>query len=204
MEYIRKKFLFANYDYPGEIRDINISVCSVDDNAIPSYKGEINSEEYTFGQLRFQPITPEIIRNIAYSGMRLYAIDCNRRNSLTGFSMYKIEDRYCFWALRVGPVLKKLTIENINDILHLRKISEKAEINNNTIDIIKNVEQKLLIEIIASDCGISEEEAETGICFQLHCILHEDISGFVFMIPEWAYKWFNSENYKSYKTKKAR
>ena len=55
-------------------------LCIISDSDIPSGSGGINSEGYTYGQLRHQPIITEILRRITHPIARQMAEDCNERN----------------------------------------------------------------------------------------------------------------------------
>lgn len=43
---------------------MNKEYCTISDSDIPSGSGGINGERYTYGQLRHQPIIPEVLRRI--------------------------------------------------------------------------------------------------------------------------------------------
>jgi hypothetical protein len=45
--------------------------------------------------------------------------------------------------------------------------------------------------------GITEREAALAIGNQLDCAPHEDISGTMFLVPNWAHKWFRHDGYVS-------
>ena len=81
-------------------------LCIISDSDIPSGSGGINSEGYTYGQLRHQPIITEILQRITHPIARKMAEDCNERNRKDGFTMYKVDGEYCFEGLRVGPKVK--------------------------------------------------------------------------------------------------
>ncbi|MDE6326047.1 MAG: hypothetical protein K2M02_07730, partial [Duncaniella sp.] len=68
--------------------DLNIS-----DSDIPSGAGGINREGYTYGQLRRQPIIPEVMRGITNPVVRRWVEECNARNR-AGFIMKKVEGEY--------------------------------------------------------------------------------------------------------------
>ena len=50
-------------DYPLSLEKLDTETCIVSDSDIPSGSGGINGERYTYGQLRHQPIIPELMRN---------------------------------------------------------------------------------------------------------------------------------------------
>ena len=102
-------------DYKGVIRSEEF--CMVCDKDIPKGYGGINREGYTYGKLRHQPIISEVIQLIQYPKLRIFAEECNERNRDEGFHMYKINGSYCFWGLRVGPVVKAPTIQELRQII---------------------------------------------------------------------------------------
>ena len=52
-------------------------------------------------------------------------------------------------------------------------------------------------EELARLYGTSVQEAADIIGNQLDCAPHEDISGYIFMVPNWAHKWFRHNGYVS-------
>lgn len=63
--------------------------------------------------------------------------------------------------------------------------------------MIRNITYALLRHEIAQRCGISDKEAASVIGNHLDCAPHEDISGYIFMVPNWAHKWFRHDGYVS-------
>lgn len=57
-------------DYPLSLEKLDTETCIVSDSDIPSGSGGINGERYTYGQLRHQPIIPELMRNITNSQLK--------------------------------------------------------------------------------------------------------------------------------------
>ncbi len=55
---------------------------------------------------------------------------------------------------------------------------------------IRNITYTLIREELARLYGTSVQEAADIIGNQLDCAPHEDISGYIFMVPNWAHKWF--------------
>jgi hypothetical protein len=45
--------------------------------------------------------------------------------------------------------------------------------------------------------GSTDREAALAIGNQLDCAPHEDISGTMFLVPNWAHKWFRHDGYVS-------
>ena len=86
---------------------MNIEKKLISEDSVPSGSGGINGEQYTYGQLCHQPIIPELMQNIKNPQLKRYAKECNSRNSAKVFSMFKVQGEYCFWGLRVGPVVKR-------------------------------------------------------------------------------------------------
>ncbi len=72
---------------------MKIEYPTISDSEIPSGSGGINSEGYTYGQLRRQPIIPEVLRGITDSTVRRWAEECNARNR-GGFVMRRIDGEY--------------------------------------------------------------------------------------------------------------
>ena len=156
-------------------------LCIISDSDIPSGSGGINSEGYTYGQLRHQPIITEIIQRITHPIARQMAEDCNGRNRKDGFTMYKVDGEYCFEGLRVGPKVKIPSKEELLTLLGNQPINAAS---------IRNITYTLIREELARLYGTSVQEAADIIGNQLDCAPHEDISGYIFMVPNWAHKWF--------------
>ena len=185
-------------DYPLSLEKLDTETYIVSDSDIPSCSGGINGERYTYGQLRHQPIIPELMRNIRNSRLKHYAEECNSRNSQEGFRMFKVEDEYCFWGLRVGPVVRTPSASEMKQILLKNpKTAQAVKEHRVTAAMIRAVTYDLLREELGRCCGISKEEAGLAIGNQLDCAPHEDGSGYIFMVPNWAHKWFRHDGYVS-------
>ena len=116
----------------------NIEYPTISDSDIPSGSGGINRERYTYGQLRRQPIIPELLRGITDPTIRRWAQECNDRNR-SGFIMRKIEGEYSFDGLHVGPKVRLPTRQQLIAMLGV----------NPTAEEIRNVSYTLLREEIA-------------------------------------------------------
>jgi len=162
--------------------------CTISDDDVPSGSGGINGEGYTYGQLRRQPIIPEVLRRITHPIARRMAEECNERNRREGFTMYKIDGEYCFEGLRVGP---KVSIPSKANLLAMLGGQELNAAN------IRSITYTLLREELARLYGTTIQEAGDIIGNQLDCAPHEDISGYIFMVPNWAHKWFRHNGYVS-------
>lgn len=158
----------------------------VSDFDVPSGSGGINREGYTYGQLRRHPIIPEVLRNITDPTVRRWAEECNARNR-SGFVMRKVDGEYCFDGLHVGPRVKLPTRQEL-----IAKLGA-----NPTTEEVRNVSYGLLREEIARQTGMSVAKAASAIGNMLDCVPHEDISGYVYMVPNWAHKWFRHRGYVS-------
>lgn len=66
-----------------------------------------------------------------------------------------------------------------------------------TAAAIREVSYTLLREEIARQTGLSVRQAASAIGNMLDCVPHEDISGYVYMVPDWAHKWFRHRGYVS-------
>lgn len=159
---------------------------AISDSDIPSGSGGINREGYTYGQLRRQPIIPEVMRGISDPTVRRWAEECNTRNR-SGFVMRKVDGEYCFDGLHVGPKVR---------------LPDRAELTARfgrvpTAAEIRDVSYTLLREEIARQTGMSVSRATSAIGNMLDCVPHEDISGYVYMVPNWAHKWFRHRGYVS-------
>ena len=138
------------------------------------------------------------MRNIRNSRLKHYAEECNSRNSQEGFRMFKVEDEYCFWGLRVGPVVRTPSASEMKQILLKNpKTAQAVKEHRVTAAMIRAVTYDLLREELGRCCGISKEEAGLAIGNQLDCAPHEDGSGYIFMVPNWAHKWFRHDGYVS-------
>lgn len=194
----RTIFKESNPDYPLTITSLSIEACLVSDLDIPSGSGGINREQYTYDRLRHQPIISELLHNITIPQLKRFAEACNSRNSAEGFRMFKVDGEYCFWGLRVGPVVKTPAVSEMRQILMDNpKTAQAVKEHRVTAAMIRAVTYDLLREEIARCCGISKEEAGLAIGNQLDCAPHEDISGYIFMVPNWAHKWFRHDGYVS-------
>ena len=167
---------------------MNKEYCIISDSDIPSGSGGINGERYTYGQLRHQPIIPEVLRCITNPVARQMAEECNARNRQEGFQMYKLDGEYCFDGLRVGPKVKIPSKPELLELLNGQALNA-ANIRALTYSILR--------EELARVCGVSVQEASDIIGSQLDCAPHEDISGYIFMVPNWAHKWFRHNGYVS-------
>ena len=160
--------------------------CILSDSDIPSGSGGINREGYTYGQLRRQPIIPEVMHGISNPIVRRWAEECNARNR-SGFGMRKVDGEYCFDGLHVGP---KVALPSRAEIV--RRLGA-----NPTAGDIRELSYSLLREEIARQTGMSVASAASAIGNMLDCVPHEDISGYVYMVPNWAHKWFRHRGYVS-------
>lgn len=165
---------------------LTIEYPTISDSDIPCGSGGINREGYTYGQLRRQPIIPEIMRGIPNPIVKRWAEECNTRNR-NGFVMTKVEGEYCFDGLRVGP---KVKLPSPSELIALIG-------TNPTAEDIRNVSYNLLREEIAKQAGMSVAKAASTIGNMLDCVPHEDISGYVYMVPNWAHRWFRHRGYVS-------
>lgn len=165
---------------------MNNELCILSDSDIPSGSGGINREGYTYGQLRRQPIIPEVMRGISNPIVRRWAEECNARNR-SGFVMRKVDGEYCFDGLHVGP---KVALPSRAEII--RRLG-----SNTTAGEIRELSYSLLREEIARQTGMSVASAASAIGNMLDCVPHEDISGYVYMVPNWAHKWFRHRGYVS-------
>lgn len=162
------------------------TIAEISDSDIPSGSGGINREGYTYGQLRRQPIIPEIMRGITNPVVRRWAEECNGRNR-SGFVMRKVSGEYCFDGLHVGPKVKLPSAAEL-----------RAKLGNNmSASAIREVSYGMLREEIARQTGLSVRQAATAIGNMLDCVPHEDISGHVYMVPNWAHRWFRHSGYVS-------
>lgn len=198
MKQIIDSFNHCNPDYPLTVANLHIEVCHVSDTDIPSGNGGINGERYTYKQLCHQPIIPELMRGVRNAQLKRDAEECNARNLAEGFRMFKVEGEYCFWGLKIEPVVKTPTVSEIRRILLNNPKTEQAVKSREvTAELIRGVTYGLLRNEVAARCGMSEKEAALAIGNQLDCAPHEDISGYIFMVPNWAHKWFRHDGYVS-------
>lgn len=158
----------------------------VSDSDVPSGSGGINREGYTYGQLRHQPIIPEVMRGVTDPTVRRWAEECNSRNRC-GFVMRKVNGEYCFDGLHVGPKVKLPSASELRRLLG----------PNLSAAQIGDLSYTLLRREIGRHTGMSESRAASVIGNMLDCVPHEDISGFVYMVPNWAHRWFRHRGYVS-------
>lgn len=193
-----KDFKYYYPDYPQIAASLYIEACCVSDAEIPSGNGGINKERYTYGQLRHQPIINELLGNINNPHLKRFAEECNSRNAVDGFRMFKVEEEYCFWGLRVGPVVKVPALIELREYFSRNYESQQAFNEHRvTSAMVRKITYAMLHSEIARRSGMSEKEAELAIGNQLDCAPHEDISGYIFMVPNWAHRWFRHDGYVS-------
>lgn len=161
-------------------------VCNISDSDVPSGSGGINRERYTYGQLRRNPIIPELLRGVTNPVARRWAEECNARNR-SGFVMRKVGGEYCFDGLHVGPKVKLPSPTELR-----RKLGA-----NMSAETVREVSYGLLREEIARQTGMTVAQAARLIGAQLDCVPHEDVSGYVYMVPNWAHRWFRHSGYVS-------
>lgn len=161
-------------------------VQEISDSDVPSGSGGINREGYTYGELRRRPIIPEVMRGLSNPVVRRWAEECNARNR-NGFVMRKVDGEYCFDGLHVGP---KAPLPSPAALRRQLGANLNAE-------AIRQVSYNLLREEIARQTGLSVAKAASVIGAQLDCVPHEDISGYVYMVPNWAHRWFRHRGYVS-------
>lgn len=161
-------------------------ICVISDSDVPSGSGGINRERYTYGQLRRNPIIPELLRGVTNPVARRWAEECNARNR-SGFVMRKVGGEYCFDGLHVGPKVKLPSAAE----LRLRLGA------NLSAEAVREVSYGLLREEIARQTGMTVAQAARLIGAQLDCVPHEDVSGYVYMVPNWAHRWFRHSGYVS-------
>ena len=192
------KFKMDNPDYPLSTTNISVEMHPVSDSDIPAGNGGINSERYTFGELRHQPIIKEIVERITNKQIKEYAEKCNARNAQNGFTMYKVNGEYCFWALRVGPTVKIPTLQEMKCFLQEDPATAEAlKAKEVSAQMIRNITYSLLRDEIASQCNMNYNEAKRAIGNMLDCAPHEDPCGYIFMVPNWAHYWFRHSGYVS-------
>ena len=195
-EQVRFKMKYP--DYPLSLENLDTEACIVSDCDIPSGSGGINAERCTYGQLCHHPIISELMRKITNERLKQYAEECNSRNSQEGFRMFKVEGEYCFWGLRVGPVVRTPSASEMKQILLKNsKTAQAVKEHQVTAAMIRAVTYDLLREELGRCCRISKEEAGLAIGNQLDCAPHADGSGYIFMVPNWAHKWFHHDGYVS-------
>lgn len=157
----------------------------ISDTDIPSGSGGINREGYTYGQLRRKPIIDEVLVNISNPTIKQWAEECNLRNR-NGFKMAKIDGEYSFEGLRVGPKIKLPSVEELKFQLGTQY----------TAADIRKLSYSLLQKAIADLSGLSLKQAAHAIG-AMDCVPHEDPSGYVYMVPNWAHQWFRHSGYVS-------
>lgn len=163
---------------------MKVEDCLISDGDVPSGSGGINREGYTYGELRRRPIIPEVMRGVTDPVVRRWAEECNARNRL-GFVMRKVDGEYCFDGLHVGPKVRLPEREEL--IRRFGRLPSAAE--------IREVSYSLLREEIARQTGMSVASAASAIGNMLDSVPHEDISGYVYMVPNWAHRWFRHRGY---------
>lgn len=162
----------------------HITIPDISEEDIPSGHRGINRECYTYGELRRHPIIPEVMRNITNFKIRKWAEECNFRNH-DGFIMRMFNGEYSFDGLQVGPKVQ---------LPSLQELRESLGSNFNSYNI-RTISYRILREELAKQTGLTIRESSLLIGNMLDCAPHEDISGFVCMIPNWAHRWFSHKGY---------
>lgn len=126
------------------------------------------------------------MRGVNNPVVRRWAEECNARNH-AGFVMRKVDGEYCFDGLHVGP---KVALPSPSEMRRLLGANLCAE-------SVRNVSYNLLREEIARQTGLTVSQVARLIGAQLDCVPHEDISGYVYMVPNWAHRWFKHSGYVS-------
>lgn len=195
---MKEEFLRLNQDYPSPNQIELANLCLVSDSDIPSGFRGINREGYTYGQLRRKPIIDELVRLVKHQKIKQFISACNQRNMKDGFTMYKVNGEYCFWGLRLGPIVK-LPSESELRIMLSRYPKSKQALQQKVITpgMIRGITYNLLQLEIANCCEITINEAGSIIGNQLDSAPHEDASGYIFMVPNWAHNWFTHNGYVS-------
>lgn len=193
---MKSLFIKSNPDYPNSSAILHLERCVVSDNDIPGGNGGINREQYSYGQLRHQPIIPELLEQIKHTKVYGLALDCNARNQSSGFQMFRVNGEYCFWGLRLAPIVKTPSIAELKQLL-AANIQTATALNNRQVipRMIRDITYNLLREELARICGVSFKEASHIIGNVLDCAPHEDPCGYIFMVPNWAHNWFRHDGY---------
>jgi len=195
---MKEEFLMLSEDYPKPYQIKQVEYCEISDLDIPSGSGGINKEGYTFGQLRRQPIIQELVNNLYHPKVHQFAELCNQRNSQSAFKMYKVDGEYCFWNLRVGPIVCTPTEPDLRIILEQNSLTAEAlEQKRVTPRMIRDITYDLLRREVALQCNVTVKQASHIIGNELDCAPHEDASGYIFMVPNWAHNWFRHDGYVS-------
>lgn len=195
---MKPKFLALYRDYPVPNSIVQAEYCIVSDADIPAGSGGINKEGYSYGHLRTQPIINELLLQVKHPRVKSYIEACNQRNKQTAFEMYKINSEYCFWGLRVGPIVQAPNEDQLRKLLK-QNPSTAAAVQQRVVTarMIRDITYDLLRQAIAKDCNISVKDAGHTIGNELDCAPHEDASGYIFMVPNWAHNWFRHDGYVS-------
>ncbi|WP_312185300.1 hypothetical protein [Sphingobacterium sp.] len=193
---MKQQFTQLNAEYPNIAGIMKVEKCIIDENDIPQGYGGINKEGYNYGILRRQPIIPELLNKINNPKVRTLAEDCNRRNSEHGFCMFKINGEYCFWGLRLLPVVKTPNVLELKILLEKDPSTAEAVTNKVvTPRMVRDITYNLLRQELAKVLGVSAKEAGHIIGNELDCAPHEDPCGYIFMVPNWAHNWFRHDGY---------
>lgn len=93
--------------------------------------------------------------------------------------MYKVQGEWCFWELRVGPVVKVPTAEELKQFLPARPV---------TADQIRAIAYQLMRQEIATRCNLTECEAALAIGNMQDYAPHEDMAiGTIYMVSNWTH-----------------
>ncbi len=193
---MKQQFIQHNAEYPNVAGIVQVEECIVDDNDIPQGYGGINREGYPYGILRRQPVIPEILNEINNPKVRALAESCNLRNSEQGFRMFKVNGEYCFWGLRLLPVVRTPNAQELKMLLEKDASSAEAlKSKSITPRIIRDITYNLLRQELAKVLDVSVKEASHIIGNELDCAPHEDPCGYIFMVPNWSHNWFRHDGY---------
>lgn len=169
------------------------------------YNG-INREEYTYEKLCRRPIISEIMdipnpetgeTMLKDNKLREWAKKLNEVSSKGELVIKETNGQPDLSKFQLGPRVELPTVGEYSSMPEIASLLEKGASKSELKDGIRKINYDILREKVGELCGQTKEWAAKNIGSQLDCAPHEDINGTIYMVPNWAHKWFPHGGYAS-------
>lgn len=169
------------------------------------YNG-INREKYTYGELCRRPIISEIMdipnpetgeTMLKDKKLREWAKKLNEVSSKGELAIKETNGQPDLSKFQLGPRVELPTVGEYSSMPEIASLLEKGASKSELKDGIRKINYDILREKVGELCGQTKEWAAKNIGSQLDCAPHEDINGTIYMVPNWAHKWFPHGGYAS-------
>lgn len=167
---------------------------------IPQANGS-NKEKHTLGQLLSKPMPQDILARIGNPKLKEMAENCNIRN-INNIEILKRDGEYDFIPLRVGPEINAPSVPDYKVFLN-QKDDTRTALRNGAVTpaMIRKINYEIYREELGKELGVSPKVAGEMIGNDAVCVIHEDKSGKMYMVPQWAHENFKHNGYVSYVVK---